>query len=352
MVSITKGIDSPSDSIPVYHPNMLDIPLRVGVSGATSIAKGVAFQVAATPGMNLAWQSKGVLEDLKTKLKEEPVDVFIEACGEIATAAEASLLAIKNHAHVVLTDARVDVTVGQTLQTEAHQNGIIVTSDAGTPHGVLATMIQEAHIMGFETVQAGQASPLSEPTQVLYEMAALANGFGFLLPEGGMTGPKIASLDETINAFNLESYGETPRIDYVRGLKPGGGLYLIVKPKFDLPVEQLTHLRGCQLGNGPYYLLRRDYHLGHLETPKAILGAAAGQPILSPSYPTCDVYASLEEKLYSGTELKQHHLKAQLCPIDKNRIPLAVLEEGAALTADLDRGQDITFENTRLVETE
>lgn len=329
---------------------MLDVPLRVGVSGSASVARGVAFQVEATDGMTLAWRCESDLDELEVKFKEEPVDVFVEACGNTPDAAEASLMAIENHAHVVLTDARVDVAVGLTLQTEAQQSGIIVTSDAGTPHGVLAIMIQEAHIMGFETVQAGQISPRSTPTQFLYEMAALANGFGFLPPEGGMVGPKIEHLPEALSAFDLESYRDTPRIDFVRGPKPDGGLYLIVKPKSDLPEEQIAHLRDCQLGNGPYYLLQRNYHLGYFETPKAILGAAAGQPTLSPGYRTCDVYASLKENLSSGTELKECHLEAQLSPHDQSRIPFVAILEGASLKADLETGTKITFSNTVLQE--
>ncbi|MFT6181452.1 MAG: putative homoserine dehydrogenase-like protein [Akkermansiaceae bacterium] len=302
--------------------------------------------------MDLAWQCEGQLEELEAKLKEEPIDVFVEACGNIPVAAEAALMAIECHAHVILTDARVDVAVGLTLATEANQHGIIVTSDAGTPHGVLATMIQEAHIMGFQTVQAGQISPRSTRTQFLYEMAALANGFGFLPPEGGMVGPEIEHLSEALSAFDLESYGNTPRIDFVRGPEPGGGLYLIVTPKPELPEEQITHLRDCQLGNGPYYLLQRNYHLGHLETPKAILGAAAGQPILSPGYRTCDLYASLKKNLPSGTKLKESHLEAQLSSHHQSKIPLVAVLEGSFLKANLGAGTGITFSNTSLHEGE
>jgi predicted homoserine dehydrogenase-like protein len=55
--------------------------------------------------MDLAWQCEGQLEELEAKLKEEPIDVFVEACGNIPVAAEAALMAIECHAHVILTDA-------------------------------------------------------------------------------------------------------------------------------------------------------------------------------------------------------------------------------------------------------
>jgi len=190
-------------------------------------------------------------EDVEEHLKNEPVDVFVEACGQVGDAGECFLLAIEDNAHVILTDARGDVTFSLALRTEAYQRGIIVTSDAGTPHGPLATTIQEAHIMGFKTIQAGQFSPRSDDPQLLYEMAALANGFGFLPPPGGVSGPKIASFEEALTAFDLEGYKETPRVDFLRLPLRRGSLYLIVRPKSPLPAEELAHLRNCQLGDGP-----------------------------------------------------------------------------------------------------
>jgi predicted homoserine dehydrogenase-like protein len=292
--------------------------------------------------MELTWREEE--GDVAEKLKIETVDVFVEACGNIGKAAEAALTAIENHAHVVLTDARVDVAVGLLLQHEAYQQGIIVTSDAGTPHGTLATMIQEAHIMGLKPVQAGQSISGTPFLLLPYEMAALANGFDFLPPDGGMTGPEVSSIEEALNAFDLESYGDTPRVDFLRTTKPSRGLYLIVKAA----EEQAGHLRACQLGEGPYYLIRRDHFLGHLETPKAILGAAAGQAILSPGYPACDVYAKAVHDLDEGTSLEADDFQASLEPLDDDRIPLSLLEEGAVLKKLLTEGEYPTFDDLEL----
>ncbi len=325
---------------------MLEMPLRIGISGSGSVSRGVEFQINQTDGMELGWRCEA--DDVEEHLKNEPVEVFVEACGHVGDAGECSLLAIENNAHVVLTDARVDVTFGLALQSEAQQRGIIVTSDAGTPHGALASMIQEAHIMGFKTVQAGQISPCGGDSQFLYEMAALANGFGFLPPPGGMTGPEVTSLKDALTAFDLESYEDTPRVDFLRLPEREGGLYLIVKPKTDLPAEQLAHLRNCHLGAGPYYLLRRDYHLGHLETSKAILGAAAGQPILSPGQPSCQIYASSRKELPAGTSITGDLLEARLEPVSEALIPLILLEQGACLIRSLARDTLLNSEDAEL----
>lgn len=326
---------------------MFDMPLRVGVSGSGPVARGVEFQVAGTDGMDLIWRCEP--DDVESKLKSDHVDVFVEACGDLGEAAETSLIAIENHANIVLTDPRVDVAVGYTLQVEAHQQGIMITSDAGTPHGALAGMIQEAHIMGFDTVQAGQISPQSDPTRLLYEMAALANGFGFLPSEGGMMGPGIHHPSEILTTFAFENQGDTPRVDFVKIPGSKSGLYLIVKARSDLPEEQVSHLRHCQLGEGPFYLLRRDAPLGYFETPKAILGAAAGQPVLTPGYPTCDVYAALGRTQPAGSALEGHHLLPFLAPRKESLVPLAVALQGASLNRDLLSGEAISFENSELV---
>jgi len=312
---------------------MLGRPLRVGVSGHHATARGVVHQVEATEGMELTWHCQNGLETLEELLKNSPIDVFVEASSDLSLAAESALLAITYNAHLVLSDARVDQAIGLTLQAHAYENGLIVTSDAGTPPGSLATMIQEAHIMGFETLQAGQISSLNPSTQLLYEMAALANGFGFLPPEGGMTGPEICNLDEIISAFDLESYQGTPRVDFVRTANLRHGLYLIVKAKNDLNEEQINHLRACQLGDGPYFLLRRDSPLGYFETPKAILGAAAGQANLSPAYPSCEVYA----------QANGNSLEAALLPYSKDLVPHFLLPKETKHT-----GTPPTLENIPL----
>ena len=282
---------------------MLERPLRVGVSGAGAIAHGVALQVESTDGMELAWRCPNDLEKLTELLKTQTIDVFVEAYQDLDLAAQASQLAIDHNAHIVLTNPRVEAITGLTLQAKAYQNGIIVTSDAGTPHGNLASLIQEAHIMGFQTVQAGQICSLTPSAQLPYEMAALANGFGFLPPKGGMTGPEVNQHDDILTAFDLDSYGETTRVDFVRSSTLSPSLYLILRAKKSLTEEQTLHLKECQLGEGPYFLLTRNFPLGYFETPKAILGASAGQPILSPGYPTCEVYAQLAGRKATPTLL-------------------------------------------------
>jgi len=366
-------------------------PLRIGLVGAGSMGLGIAFQIAATPGMTLSWaadldpaaaeKTKAPITgtDALMLMKEHPVDVFVEATNSIGDAAAYCLAALENNAHVVLMNAEVDLALGQLLHQEASARGLIVTSDAGDQHGVLASMIEEAGIMGFDIVQAGnikgfldrnatpesikpeadkrnlsatQCCAYTDGTKLHIEMAVLANAYGFLPPEGGMTGPRAEAVQEALELFDFGSYGDTPRIDYLLGAEPGGGVYLVVCPKADLPEEQAFYLNYYKLGKGPYYLLYRPYHLCHLETPKAILGAAAGQAILSPGKRLCDVYAYAKTDLPEGSTIKHAIGSAEIYglvePIDPNKVPIALLENETHLKTTLTKNQALTFENIDL----
>ncbi|MCP5536610.1 MAG: homoserine dehydrogenase [Akkermansiaceae bacterium] len=369
--------------------------IRVGLVGTGSMGKGIAFQVHATDGMELSWvadiDSEAARETAKLApgarsgsdclllISEQPIDCLVEATNSIGAAAEYCLAAIESGAHVVLMNAEVDLALGPLLHHEAKQNNLTVTSDAGDQHGVLATMIHEADLMGFDIVQAGnikgfldrdatpesikheaeirnlsatQCCAYTDGTKLHIEMAVLANALGYLPPEGGMTGPRAKDVQEALTLFDFESYGDTPRIDYLLGAEPGGGVYLVVKPKKELPAEQAFYLNYYKLGNGPYYLLYRPYHLCHLETPKAILAAVNRQPILTTQKQTCDVYAYAKRDLPAGTEIKHAIGSAEVYglvePRQEHKIPISLLENTTILKASLRKDDAITHQHLNL----
>lgn len=372
--------------------------IKVGLVGAGCMGRGIAFQVNSTPGMSLSWVADldpaaasetaalapGAQHhtDCHHLLKNDPIDVFVEATNSIGPAAEYCLAAIHSGAHCVLMNAEVDLALGPLLHHQAAQKNLCVTSDAGDQHGVLATMIEEAGLMGFDIIQAGnikgfldrEATPESikheaekrnlsatqccaytDGTKLHIEMAVLANALGYLPPQGGMTGPRAQDVQEALTAFDLSAYGETPRIDYLLGAQPGGGVYLIVRPKKDLPPEQAFYLNYYKLGEGPNYLLYRPYHLCHLETPKAILGVVSGKPILTPGKPTCEVYAYAKRDLPAGTEICHAIGSAELYglvePLQQGRIPISLLEGETSLKQPLKKGEALTPDHLELPTT-
>lgn len=378
------------------HPKPQKI-IRCGLVGAGAMGRAIAYQISATPGMEIAWvadqdeaallATTAILPGLRTGssvadlLEEYPLDVFVEATNSIGPAASYCLSAIDAGCHIVLMNAEVDLALGPLLAREARKKNLVVTSDAGDQHGVLASMINEAGQMGFEIIQAGnikgfldryatpdslaleaekrrlspsQCCAYTDGTKLHIEMAVLANALGYLPPPGGMTGPRAASVQEALQLFDFSQYGNTPRIDYLLGAEPGGGVYLVVRPLRNLPPEQAFYLNYYKLGPGPEYLLYRPYHLCHLETPKAILAATAGTPILTTHSRTCDVHAFAKRDLPAGTPLRHAIGSADLYgmvePLQSERIPIVLLENETFLKQPITKDQPLTREHLDLPE--
>jgi len=375
--------------------NKQDRVTRVGVIGAGAMGRGIAFQVAATAGMELTWvadidlhaaecavnaagqgMARGINEscDFSILLDECKIDVLVEATNSIGAAADYCMQAIRAKSHVVLMNAEVDLALRPLLESLAEEHDVCVTSDAGDQHGVLAVMIEEADTMGFDVVQAGnikgfldqsatpesiaqeaakrklsatQCCAYTDGTKLEIEMAMLANAYGYLPPEGGMTGPRAGNVHEALDKFDFESYGDIPRIEYILGAEPGGGVYLIVKPKRDLPPEQAFYLSYYKLGHGPYYLLYRPYHLCHLETPKAINRAVSGDVLLAFRKKNCEVYAYAKRDIEVGDRI-DHAIGSAECygivePVNEERVPILLLEHEVVMKNTVKRGEALLW---------
>lgn len=149
-------------------------PIQIGLIGSGAMGTGIAYQIGRTPGMRLAFVADQNLEaaqkgadkygkptlvttDGMAALRDEKlhVDVFVEATNSIIAAYDYCIAAIQRKSHVVMMNAEVDLILGHLLQAEAQKHGVVVTSDAGDQHGVLARMMEEIEMWGFDIVQAG-----------------------------------------------------------------------------------------------------------------------------------------------------------------------------------------------------
>lgn len=373
--------------------NQADI--KVGIVGAGSMGRAIAFQVAVTSGMNVSWVSdlkdeaassavkaagQGVAGvDTHQLLKDYPIDVLVEATNSIGEAAEYCFAAIEVGAHIVLMNAEVDLALRPLMELKAKRKNVSVTSDVGDQHGVLAVMIEEAREMGFNVVQAGnikgfldqsatpnsvkeeaekrklsatQCCAYTDGTKLQIEMALLANAYDLLPPEGGMTGPRAAHVQEALEKFNFEAYGDTPRIEYLLGAEPGGGVYLVVKPDENLPAEQAFYLEYYKLGSGPYYLLYRPYHLCHLETPKAVKRVVQRQALLSFDKKECEVYAYAKRDLVSGEALSEaigsEAFYGIARPSSDEFIPITLLEGEVKVVRSVKAGTPLTWDDVQI----
>lgn len=338
--------------------------LRVGIVGSGAMGSGVAWQVARTPGMELVFLgdleesalARGVAAsglvrvhvenpdapasrrtgevltttDPLTLLRHVRIDALVECTNSVHEAAEFCLAAIAQSAHVILMNAEVDLMLGGLLAHEAARQGVVVTSDAGDQHGVLATMADEIQLWGFKIVQAGNmkgfqdrhadadhARPWAEKqkgsviqtvsytdgSKMNVEQALIGNYLGLTPIVPGMEGPCCRDIREVLDVFDFSKYGDQGRVDYTLGVPwPGGGVYVVGycdddRQDFLLNYYKVTSKR-------PYYLFFRPYHLCHVETPRAIAQACLdGRPVISPPLGSRlnNVYAYAKKDLAPGT---------------------------------------------------
>jgi predicted homoserine dehydrogenase-like protein len=210
---------------------------------------------------------------------------------------------------------------------------VVVTSDAGDQHGVLATMADEIQLWGFRIVQAGNmkgflyrhadadhARPWAEKqkgsviqtvsytdgSKMNIEQALIGNYLGLTPIKPGMEGPKISDIRDVLNAFDFDSYGEQGRVDFTEGVAwPGGGVYIVGHCDDDRQDFLLNYYKVSS--KRPYYLFFRPYHLCHVETPRAIAQCYfENRPVIEPpSTRLNDVYAYAKKDLKPGDTI--HH---------------------------------------------
>lgn len=398
-------------------------PIRVALVGAGAMGIGIAWQIGRTPGMRLvsitdldreqarkaaeaygqpyafvdAWDSAPrpgtvVLTESPFSLldrRDFGFDVLVEATNTQGFAAEVCLRAIERGAHVVLMNAEVDLAIGPLLGQAADAAGVVVTSDAGDQHGVLARMIDEIEMWAFRIVMAGnikgfldryataeglleearirhlnpvQCCAYTDGTKLNVEMALVANATGLVPWVTGMEGPRLGRVDEVFEAFDFDRYGDTGVVDYILGAEPGGGVFVV--GHCDDPL-QMQYLQYYKLGRGPYYLFYRPYHLCHLETTRAIaLAALYGRPVMAPTHGrVADVYAFAKRDVAAGEPMphgmggdQAYGLIERAALADpRDWLPITLLEaEGEArprFTRALGRDEPITFADVDLPDT-
>lgn len=400
-----------------------DTPIRIALVGAGSMGLGIARQVGKTPGMRLSYVADLSPEAAETAARasgqtvcsleratapptnpsvclysadplgglEDPsvkFDVLVEATNAIGWAARYCRAAIARSAHVVLMNAEVDLALGPLLQHEARQHGVQATSDGGDQHGVLKRMIDDISLWGFRIVQAGnikgfldryataemlveeaakrrlnpiQCCAYTDGTKLNIEMALIANGIGLMPSAPGMVGPACDEVHDVMRLFDFDSYGQQGHVDYILGAEPGGGVYVV--GYCDDPL-QMQYLDYYKMGEGPYYLFYRPYHLCHLETPQVIAEVALDRKsLLKPITLSTDVFAYAKRDIDPGTSIDHGIggeevyglIEANESASDSGHVPICLLEaEGGAkarIVTNLGKDQPVTWDAVEIPES-
>lgn len=341
-------------------------PIIVGLVGAGFAARGFANQLlSGISGMRLSAISNRTIENAETAFKDSGIkkykkiktqkklseaikkgipaitddpaiicqnkliDVIVEATGEVEFGANVVFEAIKNKKHVVLINAELDSTLGPILKKYADNYGVVYTQADGDQPAVMMNLLREVKSLGFTPVLAGNIKSLldhyrtpktqanfakehfqrtkmvtsfADGTKISFENATVANATGFKVGKRGMYGPKCAHVSDAANLFPKDKMLNGGLVDYILGAEPSFGIFIIGYSKN--PVKR-KYMKVYKMGDGPFYVFYRPFHLSPLEASLSVARAAVFKdPALAPlGKPVCDVITVAKKDLKKGEVL-------------------------------------------------
>jgi predicted homoserine dehydrogenase-like protein len=257
-------------------------------------------------------------------------NIFFEASSAVAEVADGVLAAIDNGKHVIMMNSEADLAFAPLFARRAAEAGVIYSSADGDQYGVIKRLADQISAWGFDLVMFGnikgfldrRANPTSiipeadirnldyrmcaaytDGTKLNIEMAILANVFDARAARPGMSGPRARSVTEVPSLFALAKMwdGGVPLVDYILGAEPGGGIF-VIGHSADAYARDM--MRYYKMGEGPFYVFYRPYHLCHVEAVSAAIEAVRSrQPLMQPTRASSDVIAYAKVPIAAGTRL-------------------------------------------------
>jgi predicted homoserine dehydrogenase-like protein len=266
---------------------------------------------------------------------------------------------------VVTMDSEFHVTTGSWFVGRG-----LLTEAEGDQPGCLAALHEEAVAMGFRPLVYGnmkgfldhdptpenmrhwaklqgfslnQTTSFTDGTKLQIEQALIGNGMGATITRQGLEGPRT---DDTEGAARklaelAEEIGR-PIADYVvsRGQPPG--VFIAARHQ----ASERGALRNIKMGDGPYYVLARNYHLCALEIVKTVNRVFAGGGILldNSARPALGVVAIAKRAMRAGECIHQpiggFDVRGEAARLDEadDAVPIGILK-GAVLRESVERGQ-------------
>ncbi len=346
----------------------LDKNIRVAIIGTGSVGKGLFYQCHHTPGIECIamadikieratacaeWLGReyriahnleevhdairrglvAVCEDGNLLAQCDMADVLIESSNAIAAAGQFALAALEHRKHLLMVNAEADLIFGPYLLHRAQENGVVYTSCDGDQPTVIKRLVDELLLWGFDLVMAGNikgfldrdANPTTiipeadkrmldyqmcasytDGTKLNIEMGLVANALGLSAATPGMYGPRANHVRDVLHLFDLDAVWQDRRavVDYILGGEPKGGVFAI--GYCDNPYQRsMLAWFPSQMGDGPFYVFYRPYHLCHVEAMATVAMAFLdGQALLQPHYGfQTNVYAYAKRNLRRGDKL-------------------------------------------------
>lgn len=311
------------------------------------------------------------------------VNVIIDATGNIDVGAYIAWQGILNKKNIIMLNAELDATLGPLFSMLSETVGVVYTGDIGDEHGaIMHYLYRPLSQIGLDVVVAGKGknNPLDryatpkqltevasrsnlnprvltsfiDGTKTMIEMTILSNATKLLPDVRGMHGP-VADLSDLTKIFRPKSEGgilnDLHVVDYVIGIAPG--VFAITKADDEVIVENLKYLKI--MGNEPYFLFYRPYHLPGSETILAAIKAVKdNEPVIKAAGYFSDTVAVAKrdisrgeiidgiggEKVYGMIERHKEAAEHDMLPIG--------ISEGAILKRNIKRDEFLTFDDVEL----
>lgn len=254
------------------------------------------------------------------------IDAVVECTGDVEHGARVAASAIAARKHIVLVNAELDATVGPILKVHADRAGVVYTNAAGDEPGVAMDLARLVWLLGYRPVMAGNIKGFLDPhrtpetqrafaerhgqrpkmitsfadgTKLSMEATVLSNATGFGVAQRGMTGYECSHVREVLDLYDLDSLLERPLVDYVLGAEPGSGAFVIGYNPDKVMGQYMSYFK---MGDGPFHLFYRPFHLTHLEAPLSVARAvlSADATIAPLGAPVSEVLAFAKKDLEPG----------------------------------------------------
>lgn len=307
----------------------------------------------------------------------EKSDLIVECSGDAIYATETIDRILKASIPVVTMNSEFHVTTGSYFVDKG-----LVTEAEGDQPGVQAILHEEALSMGFKPLVYanikgflnenpsredmeywGAKSNLSlemvtsftDGTKVQIEQVLVANGLGAGIIQEGLVKLKDDDMlhGGSILADKAKELG-FPVSDYVLSSTLPAGVFMVVEHDED----QRDALRYYKLGEGPYYVIERTYHLCHLEIIKTIHRVLTGGGVLlnNGDTPKFSVAAVAKKDLKVGDKIKKgigsFEVRGTAVEIKSNarHVPIGLLAN-ATLKNNIKEGEKIHFDDIEIPDT-
>jgi len=304
----------------------------------------------------------------------ENSDLIVECSGDAIYAADSVQKILDAGIPVVTMNSEFHVTVGSYFVDKG-----LVTEAEGDQPGVLAMLNEEAIAMGFKPlvysnikgflnhnpsledmkywgnrsgISLDMVTSFTDGTKVQIEQTLVANGLGATIAQDDLLGP---AYDDTLEGgiFLGEKANEigSPISDYLISPTLRPGVFIVAEHN----ENQHAALRYYKMGDGPYYVLDRPYHLCHFEIIKTIDRVLEGRGVLlnNSTNPTISVTTIAKRDLKPGEKIKKgigsFDVRGIAVKIKEhpNHVPIGLMSN-VTIKREVPAGAELTFDDIEI----